>query len=374
MRVTHRGTIFDATQAPPHERFNCFTSACRMADGTLIVSFRFGSSKDSQDENVRIMASTDEGQTWQVMKASFETPVPGYPTAFRAGGVSEIRPGVLMGHFQWFDRSDPSRPLADPDTQGVLRSKTFIATSTDHGRTWSPYQELDMRPHVGQASTGAVEVLHDGTLLLHYESWKEWHDTSRGTHAANVRLSRDGGETWEPFVTVATHPTGRLLYWDQRLAVSPDDGRLIDMFWTHDREAGEDVEMHINWGTPDAQTWTTPVSTGMKGQISAPLALPGNRVLAAYVHRHDPPSLRAVLSDDLGQTWNVADELIFYDSRSGHEAGLEVKRDFGDYWADMGRWSFGHPAPVRLPNGDVFIAYYGGDSTAMGIHWVRIVI
>jgi hypothetical protein len=210
--------------------------------------------------------------------------------------------------------------------------------------------------------------------MLDYESWKEWDDSSRGTHRANVILSHDGGQTWGKAITVATHPTGRLLYWDQRLAVNPDDGRIVDMFWTHDREAQEDVDMHINWGSPDAQTWTEPVSTGIAGQIAAPLALGGDRLFAAYVHRHDPPSLRALLSDDFGKTWNAAPELVFYGSQSGREAGTEGQREFGDYWADMGRWSFGHPAPVLLPNGDVFVAYYAGDSNAMGVHWVRIAI
>ncbi len=38
----------------------------------------------------------------------------------------------------------------------------------------------------------------------------------------------------------------------------------------------------------------------------------------------------------------------------------------------MSIWTFGHPAPLRLPNGDVMVAYYAGDESAMGIHWVRI--
>ncbi len=374
MHIVDQGTIYDARQAPAHARFCSFTSTCLMQDGTLLVSFRYGSSKDAADENVAVYTSRDEGRTWARVKMGFEPPVPGYPTGFRGGLINEVRPGVLLGHFQWFDRSDPTRPLADPETQGVLPSRTFIATSTDGGGTWSPYTELDMRPHRGQAATGRVEVLRDGALMLPYESWKEWGDTSRGTHTASVRLSRDGGATWAPAVTVATHPIGRLLYWDQRVAVHPDDGRLIAMFWTHDRDAEQDVDMHVNWGSPDGQEWTTPVSTGLAGQIVAPIVLPDGRVLAAYVHRHDPPSLRALLSDDFGQTWTAAPELVFYDSRSGQEAGSAGKRDFGDYWADMNVWSFGHPAPVVLPSGDVFIAYYAGDSSAMGVHWVRIAL
>jgi hypothetical protein len=38
----------------------------------------------------------------------------------------------------------------------------------------------------------------------------------------------------------------------------------------------------------------------------------------------------------------------------------------------MSVWTFGHPAAVRLPEEDVLVAYYAGDESAMGIHWVRI--
>jgi len=102
------------------------------------------------------------------------------------------------------------------------------------------------------------------------------------------------------------------------------------------------------------------------------LALGGGRVFAAYVHRRHPPSLRAILSDDFGRTWTASDELVFYEKAPGRESGMGGSRDFSDYWADMTIWTFGHPTPLLLPNGDVMVAYYAGDSTAMGIHWVRI--
>ena len=144
------------------------------------------------------------------------------------------------------------------------------------------------------------------------------------------------------------------------------------MLWTHDQRAGQDLDIHITWGSADARRWTAPASTGIGGQICAPLALGGRRVFAAYVHRHNPPSLRAILSDDFGRTWTAAEELVFYDKARGGESGMGVSRDFADYWADMSIWTFGHPEPLLLPGGDVMVAYYAGDATAMGIHWVRI--
>ena len=123
----------------------------------------------------------------------------------------------------------------------------------------------------------------------------------------------------------------------------------------------------------DGLVWSAPQSTGIAGQICAPLYLDDGRLFAAYVHRHDPPSLRALLSADGGQTWDREGELVFYaKDLARRESGMQGKRDFGDYWADMNIWTFGHPAVVQLANGELMVAYYAGDSTAMGIHWVRI--
>ena len=244
----------------------------------------------------------------------------------------------------------------------------------DAGGSWGPFREISGQLRTG-ALTGSILVLRDGTLALPYETWKDFYDNSPGEHHASLHLSSDGGRTWDGPVIVAHHPEGRLLYWDQRVDVSPDDGRMVSIFWTHDRQAQQDVPMHIAWGTPDGREWSEPVSMGIEGQICAPLCLPGGRLFAAYVHRHDPPSLRAILSDDFGRSWAAAPELVFYEKRrGGRESGMDGKRDFGDYWEDMSIWTFGHPAALLLPNGDVLVAYYAGDETAMGVHWVRIAI
>lgn len=365
--------------AAPEAHFCTFTTLERLSGGRLLAGFRTGSAKDSADEGIRIMGSDDDGATWQTVCEGFGDVPPGSGGRIRAVGFTEVSPGRLGGVFMWMDRSDPSLPLANPDTQGILPSKILVAESEDGGHSWGPLRDVPLQPHKGNALTGNILVLRDGTLALPYEAWKEYHDHDPGQHHAALRLSSDGGQTWTGPEIVAHDDAGRLLYWDQRLAVNPEDGRLVGMFWTHDREAQQDVHIHLAWGSPDGKSWSQPVSTGIAGQICAPLWLPGGRVFAAYVHRHHPPSMRAVLSDDAGQSWMAADELVFYEkSRGGQESGMGGKRDFGDYWADMSVWTFGHPAAVSLgsldgrTSSDVLVAYYAGDETTMSLHWVRI--
>jgi len=372
MRVIERSMIFDAASAPPERKFSAFAGAVLCADGTMLVTSQNGSAKNAPDTNARTVASTDGGRTWEPRHDGFETTLDNTPGSMSSLYITELPTGALLGHLCWFDRTDPTRPLASPETQGILPSKILVAESSDSGVTWGPRREVPLHPHTGNAGTGPVFVLTDGILALPYESWKEYDDTSPGTHAANFRLSSDGGATWGELVTVAHHPQRKHFYWDQRLSVSPDDGRLVAMFWTYKPDAEIDTDIHISWGSPDGREWTQPVSTGIAGQITAPLALPNGRLFAAYVHRHWPPSLRAVLSDDFGKSWTAAEELVFYESPAGKESGMDGRRDFGDYWADMAVWSFGHPRPLLLPDGTVFVVFYGGDTNGTSIQAVKI--
>ncbi len=375
MHVVTHGTIFDATTAPPHTRFCTFTSLNCAADGTLIAAFRMGSAKDSADEDVRIMVSEDGGAHWQMRWAGFGDVPPGSHARVRSIGLTMLPTGRWLAAIVTVDHSDPALPLANPATQGLLPTSIYVTSSEDRGRHWSTPTPVDLAPHQGNVITGDLLQLQDGTLALQYEAWKQYHDTSPGEHHAALRFSTDGGQRWPTAAIVAHDAANRLLFWDQRLTVAPDDGRLFGLFWTHDRVAQADVPIHSAWSTPDGCGWSTPRSLDIDGQIAAPLALGNGRIFAAYVHRHDPPSLRAILSNDFGATWDAAQELVFYTKqRGGREAGMGGPRDFADYWADMSIWTFGHPALARLPNGDVMVAYYAGDAHALSVHWVQIAL
>lgn len=374
MQVVDRGTIYDASQAPAHARFCTFPSPVRLADGRIVVAFRTGSAKDSADEDIYLRVSTDEGKTWHVVRDGFGD-VPPSGGRIRALGLTELAPGRLIGSFMWLDHSDPTLPLANPETQGILPSRVMVAESPDAGKTWSDLREVPVAPHTGNAITGSIMELYDGTLALPYEAWKDYYDTATGAHHAALRLSTDGGETWSGRGITAHDPTARVFYWDQRVTVDPNTGRLIAMFWSHDRTAQQDLPMHIAWGDPDGIEWSEPISTAIPGQIASPLVLPDGRVFAAYVHRHAPPSLRCILSDDFGRTWAATPELVFYEKQwGGQEFGMVGSREFGEYWSDMNVWTFGHAEPVLLGNGDVMVVYYAGDATALSICWVRIAV
>lgn len=374
MRIVDRGIVFDARTAPADRRFCSFTSSLVLSDGRILVAFRAGSSKDSADENIIIRLSGDAGHTWETVCEGLDPVVDGVPGCWRAAALTALKPGRLIASWCWFDRSRPDLPLANPKTQGTLPSRVFVMESADDGRTWVDRREVPTKPFEGIATTGPIRKLRNGDLAVQYEAWKAYDDPSPGEHHAILRISSDGARSFQPEVIVAHDEQARVFYWDQRLDVASDSGETIALFWSHDRAQQADINVHVATGSPDGKTWTSPADTGFAGQITSPLCLGGGQVLAVRVHRHDPPTLRAILSRDFGTTWDLQNELVFYESESGKEAGMGGRREFGDYWVDMSRWSFGHAEPARLPDGGVFIAFYGGDPSAMSIYWVRIAL
>lgn len=374
MKIVDEGFVFNSGTAPANQRSCSFTNIASLSDGCLVVCFRAGSSKDSDDENLLIRESKDAGKTWNTIFEGFDPMVDGVRGAWRHGALTELRVHELIGCFCWFDRSVPNRPLANPETQGTLPSRIFIMDSFDGGRTWTNRRELNSSPYEGVATTGPILRLLSGILALPAEAWKSYYDTRPGKHHALLWLSDNAGRNFPRHAVTAHDPSGQVLYWDQRISVGPDTGQVIALFWTHDRAAGKDANVHVAWGSPCGTQWTSPQDTGFAGQIASPLALRGGRVLAAYVHRHFPPSLRALLSENYGRSWDIEHELVFFESAAGAESGIGGTRTFSDYWADMNVWSFGHPESVLLPDGQIVIAFYAGDRRAMSIRWVRIAI
>ena len=374
MRILDQGIVYDAASAPPHRRFCAFTNTTVLSDGRILVAFHSGSAKEAPDENVLMRLSADRGCTWVAISDGLEPlTIDGRLGSWHHGRVTELAPGHLLGAFWWLDRSDPRRPMINPETTGTLPNHIFLMDSFDDGRTWANRREVDTLPFPSVALMGAPLVLADGSIAVVSEAWKTYNDASHGEHSAILSISPDGGRTFEPSVVVAHDPANRLLFWDERLAVDPASGRLVGMFWTHDRVAQQDANAHIAWATTDGRSWTYPSDTGLAGQIPRPLVLPGGRILCVYVHRHWPPSLRAILSPDFGHTWDLTGELVFYEHPFGPQAGMDVQqRGFTDYYADQRLWNFGLIEPGLLADGSIFAAFYAGDAQSLSIRWARI--
>ncbi len=377
MHIEDRGVIFDATDRPPAERIAFFTSLCSLRSGTMLAGFQLGSGKHSPDATIRLCRSDNGGANWRELATRFESRLHGIPGSLAAPEMVEIEPGRLLLFATWFDRSDPTRPLFDPATEGILRSKLLRADSADDGRTWSKWHVLSTPGLTGCASTGPIVQWPDGTIAYAFESFKEFDDPRPARHAAWLIVSRDGGGSFSEPICAAQHPEHKVYYWDQRLCPTGASGEFVALFWTHDLEQKRDLRVHTRRARiAGSAIEAGPIrETSITGQIAAPLLLDDGRLIAFVVDRDQPGTMKLWASHDGGATWPDGNRLLVHthDERAALSQGKE-NINFKQYWQDMGKWSFGHPAIRSLGSGRVLVAFYAGTPDAMSIHWARVAV
>ncbi|MCA9858231.1 MAG: exo-alpha-sialidase [Thermomicrobiales bacterium] len=370
MRLVDQGVIYDAEQAPPERRSCAFTSLVTLRDGSYRCSFRAALGRDIPGGKLRIMGS-EHGSDWNVVHPGLSHVIDGIEGDLYAGYLAELEPGVLTGSFVWVDRSDPNRSFVHPETAGVLEMRNLIAVSTDGGATWSGWQEVELGPEAGCSCTGPIFEIESGVLAFPYETWKSYEDPRPGSHTASLRLSRDNGRTWNERIIVAADPDERIFFWDQRIAVHPGTGELVAMFWTHDRQAGADIDNHIAWSSGATEPWSRPASTGWAGQHCQPLALGGYRLAAIHTERTARGGIIVRLSEDFGRTWRDDSMLRIYEPAAAASSDAE---SFEEFWQSMMTWPFGHPRAVVTPDGDILGAWYAGSNDVIGMRWARVAI
>ncbi len=374
MTPLETGLIYDATGRPDAERITFFTALCPLASGTVMAGCQIGPAKHAPTATLRLFRSHDAGSSWEELSWRFETTLDGIPGSLAAAEMAEAEPGRLLLFTTWFDRSDPERPLFDPITEGILPARQLMAISTDEGTTWSPWRVLPTPGLTGCAVTGPPVRWDDGAIAFAFESFKEHDDPNPGRHAAWLLVTRDGGRTFEAPFLVAQHPRHTIYYWDQRVCPAAQSGDFIALFWTHDLVQKKDLRVHflhasLNDGERAA---ASPVETTIPGQIAAPLLLPDGRIFAFVVDRDRPGTLCLWQSDDDGHTWPEHRRMTIHthDEQARLSQGRE-NVDFRQYWEDMGKWTFGHPALRQLPDGRLLLAYYAGTPDRMSLHWAR---
>lgn len=371
MKVLTQGHILNAEKAATRLRVCTGTSLRPTTSGSILATFRLGSAKDSADGNGVVAESRDDGRSWEILCRGFQSSFRGVRGEIRGAHIAEPEPGRLTAFMTWFERPEHDSRLYDNQTDRLLPSRLLTARSQDGGRTWDDYREIDTTPFEGCAQCGPV--LHLPTkLFIPFETYEHREGAPGAVHAARCLPTSDG-VAFDPAVTVATDKEQRVFYWDERLAYSPRHQRPVALFWTYDRAAEKDRPIHIAWATPEGQSWEVPRSTGIQGQIGMPIALPDGRLLAFYVHRHPPGSMRLILSNDAGLTWNRDDELVVYENKNPGQSGTTGESDYVQYWEDMSTWTFGHPAGMVLDERTILLAYYAGKSRdCLSARWARV--
>ena len=136
--IEDQGLIFDAARQPPAAGESPISLRCACS-----VRARFCAVARTAPASMRLPAPSDcavDGWRQDVgiaARRSLRRELAGVPGSLAAAELVEAAPGRLLLFATWFDRSEPDRPLFDPVTEGILKSKLLLSVSADDGQTWS---------------------------------------------------------------------------------------------------------------------------------------------------------------------------------------------------------------------------------------------
>jgi sialidase-1 len=309
----------------------------KLANGDLVLVFREAIWRDYRthfDPTTRtsMVRSSDGGETWHTQVT---------PHTYAGNGcvVCQISDGsLIVSNFRWIfvslSRKEELEGLAgyrEVDNLGLATALdgVHLATSRDNGYTWEPARKLETPGHDNVSNAGRIVETADRTLLIPLNGAMPGASTS----GSWVMRSSDGGKTWEEWGSVAESGS-EASFGEMRILVLPS-GRLLAGLRT------ETTNFQVSHSDDGGRSWSPPVETPIFCNGSSPfdlVLLRDGRVLATYGHRRPPFGVRACLSGDEGETWDVANEKVIRDD------GLD--RDMG------------YPSSEQLDDGSILTVYY----------------
>ena len=316
-----------------------------LPDDTLLCMCRHGTARESDDSVVRVHRSTDGGSTWNPAGAlpELENPLPGMrmPGGFGLPVTGDV--------------------IACATEPGIGQEEQLIWRSNDSGTSWSQPTHVAADPFKQVAVGGNLATLPDGMLVSASEWGEDRPDAVMPDWASLLTMSSDHGRTWQPWRRIHGPREDGVYFYDMRICLLAD-GRLLAVYWTHDMEKDEGLNVHLSWSADKGQTWSPPHDGGFWGQVTSIAALNSGRVIAVTNHRRDPHGVRAVLSDDGGASFAEADHVELWGiepARTRNAPVLAKRRDVQENVLESYHFfTFGTPTVTQLSSGVIVAAFY----------------
>lgn len=322
-------------------------TVCRNEKGTLYAvcsGFRF--EHVCPFGKTVMYVSFDEGKTWTPPIVVNDTYIDD-----RDAGIVSLGGGKLL--LTWFCHpaevyikhyyqsiKNSATTLEAPLTVGMLsafamlpedkkQGGSFIRLSNDGGITWGPTIKVPISSPHGPA------LLPDGRLLyLGKEMYSDSDDEDKDEILAYE--STDGGESWQRLSKVPI-PEGITKYnFHEPHVIGLPDGTLFGAI----RAEGSNVEngftIYFCRSTDGGKTWSVPEPSGILGSPPHLMLHSSGALICTFGRRTKPFGERAVISYDMGKTWE--DEYVLYD--------------------DAPDTDLGYPSTIELSDGSLLTVYY----------------
>jgi hypothetical protein len=368
IEITPLGPVYEAAVSEPAGH-GCEPRIVRLRDGTILVSHRSGTRRESADGRPHLLRSRDEGRSWEDLGRPF-SPAGADGWDFRGMGMTELGGGDVLAVVIGLDKR-LDRPVYNPDGEGLVPIANHFLRSGDAGSSWSAPWALSGQPIPQTASQGLL-TLPDGDVLMTFETFKEYDEPGPWRYRGGMLRSHDDGRTWgEQVISAASDLEGDphdTMWWDPRIARLAD-GTLVQFYYAFRHRTGGEGPIHAAWSSDDGRTWTPPTPTSLDGQATYPIPLSGgegSRLLTFRQRRTGVGTMLAAFSADGGRTFSG--ETVVYEHGQTSAGAADGSLSSFDYLISMDRFTFGHPCGVPLGPDRALLVWYAGGLTRTAIH------
>ena len=291
--------------------------------------------------------SRDEGKTWTPPIVINDTNLDDRDAGILYLGNGRMlvtwfthAPNVYQNYYYKFIQKHSS-PEAFAAIEGMRKAWTllpesehlagsYIRISEDYGMTWSETIRLPISaPH-------GPTLCRDGSLLyLGLEMYEKDRLTMYDGHGpVSLYRSCDGGFTWEHLSDV-TKPAwfGESDWLDEPHVIELPDGRIFGAFRIEGRKP---FTIGTAVSEDGGKTWSEIRPTGVSGSPPHLMLHSSGALICSFGRREEPYGERAMVSYDLGETWET---LYILDERAEY-------------------YDLGYPSTVEMDDGSLITVYY----------------
>lgn len=326
IQITDRTVIFKHTSTDPKDPanqsgYNLGPSIALLPDGRLMAAWFSSPSEGAKSQRIVQAFSSDQGRTWSEATVLQDI-------ADRA----DFDPALMVAGketFLFFSCFDPQIDI-------------YFRHSSDSAKSWTAPVKFNQPNHTTRSN--GIQ-LSTGELLVPLHT--------RGTKAGGVMKSRDGGQTWMRFGSVANHEGQG----GEPTIAETKSGKVHMILRTKDGQLWRSVS------ADKGETWSAAEKTDLTGTSSASHLLCTRDGTLVLTYNPGPTPLRFPLlirtSCDEGVTWSEPAVLA-------------------DRPAKVGGWSTCYPTLTELPDGTLAAIWAqiksSSDELYGDIHAARIVL
>ena len=365
--------------------YAAFPQLDHMPDDRLAASFSISYKRDhTVIGEWAVYESSDGGRTWS---ASTDPTIPhNWPApatreySDRFNAVLADGTYICAGTTGWqawdLSREEEARSLGmkthahrwDPDKIAVNPMKLVAQYSKDKGQSWTRNEwDVPGFNHICSFSRGTL--LEDGTVLLPVYGT----DTDGKTRSMLWRSSTNGHTGWR-LIPMGNQSSGMKV--GEQAVVETNPGTVLSLARN---AAGYFVQM---WSDDSGKSWSDPLLTDIWAPHSPPdlTRLADGRILCTYGYRRQPMGIRAVLSNDGGETWETDNTITLREdggiptqtmaiteipdmeslriSGAGFRERLSSTLVRGLYPSENARPDLGYAISTQLSDGTIVTVYY----------------